>query len=723
MLGWHSVRRLFANDIDQFNRHWQTQITSAAQLEHHAQALLASLSLDEKIAQLSGPQGINALAAIIKLGIYVMGLKRFPNMYAGRNTAKNIPAISFSDGPRGVVIGRATCFPVASLRGASFDPQLELAIGEAIGREVRASNANYFAGLCVNLLRHPAWGRAQETYGEDPQHLALMGTALMHGVQAANCMVCAKHFAVNSIENSRFYLDVHIDDSTLHEVYLPHFKALVDAGIDSLMSAYNQVNGEYAGHSEPLLDTILRKQWGFDGFVSSDWLWGIYQTIKPAKAGMDLEMPIARFYGNKLKCAVERGTLGEKTIDQMCLRILRKKLNWAMTAETKPAKKIINSKHHRQLALRSALESIVLLKNDGALPLSAAADVLVVGNLLKEKNIGDNGSSRVSPRSVAQLTAAIKKHFPAARFLASSDPELVTQEAAQAQSVIVIAGFLPEQEGENLISNRSYKPDATEPVNQGGDRKDLHLPPDQQALLSAVTLANPNTSAVIISGSACYLDPWLADLRAVLWAGYYGECGADALAQLLAGKHNPAGHLPFSWPAVNNTLPPFDRTAPNINYAYFHGYRLLDQLNEQPAFYFGHGLSYSQLTISAVELIAAPKTTADLDAPICVSATVSNVSEMAAKLAVQCYSQQMQTASPYLPQKVLQTFQKVYIAGHSSTRLQLSFPLKQLARFINGEWQIEAGEYNLHIGSSSDPKQLTTISLRLTADIAEAALS
>lgn len=692
-----ALKTLTTIDVDQFNTYWRQHIRNDNELEQATDTLLQQLSLDEKLAQLHGDGG---LLSLIKLGIYVMGLKRFPNMYAGYNPSRRIPPLSFSDGPRGVVIGRATAFPAASLRGASFDTALEREIGQAIGRELRASHANYYGGLCVNLLRHPAWGRAQETFGEDSYHLAAMGTATMQGVQHAGAMVCAKHFAVNSIENSRFYLDVSLDEQTLHEVYLPHFKALVDAGVDSLMSAYNQVNGEFCGHSAPLLDDILRQQWHFKGFVSSDWLWGIYHTVKPALAGMEVEMPVARYYGRRLRRAVKQGQISELQIDQLARRVLRGKLHWASRAESAPSRTVIACAEHQQLAERAAQESIVLLQNRAqTLPLANSARVLLLGALAEHSNLGDFGSSRVSPPTVTTIKDALLEHFPNARYSDSNDPEHIRQLAQDADCVVVVAGYLPEQEGENLVSNHRYQPEKTSAVTRGGDRQDLHLPADQAALLDAATAAHPQTIAAIVSGSAVYLDRWREQLTGIFWLGYPGMRGGSAFAKLLSGAANPCGHLPFVMPTEHNTLPPFDRHAPCAHYGYFHGYALLDHLQQQPAFHFGHGLSYSDFTLDDVQLKVSEQ-------QIRVRGLVRNRSERAGKVVVQCYISQAATRSHYLPVKRLAGFCKLTTAGMSDSAFEIHIETSQLARFIDGHWQCEPGAYRALLGFSANPQQL-----------------
>ncbi len=227
---------------------------------------------------------------------------------AGAVERLGIPGIRFTDGPRGIVMGHSTCFPVSMARGATWDPDLEFEIGAAIGAEGRAQGANLFGGVCVNLLRHPSWGRAQETYGEDPVHLGAMGAALARGVRG-QLMACVKHYALNSIENARFQVDVTVDEDVLHEVYLPHFRAVVEAGAEAVMSAYNSVNGEWCGDNPTLLTDILRDEWGFQGFVMSDFVYGHRDPVGSVAAGLDLEMPFVQQRARALPAALAAGQL------------------------------------------------------------------------------------------------------------------------------------------------------------------------------------------------------------------------------------------------------------------------------------------------------------------------------------------------------------------------------------------------------------------------------
>src|SRR3954468_17004868 len=208
----------------------------------------------------------------------------------GRIARLGIPGLLFSDGPRGVVMGASTAFPVSMARGATWDLSLEERVGTAIGRELRAQGANFFGGVCINLPRHPAWGRAQETYGEDPLLLGEFGAALTRGVRP-NAMPVAKHYALNSMENARFSVDVTADDATLHEVYLAHFRRVVEEGVAGIMTSYNSVNGEWAGQNEHLMEGVLRREWGFEGVTVSDFIWGLRDPAKSLRNGLDVEEP------------------------------------------------------------------------------------------------------------------------------------------------------------------------------------------------------------------------------------------------------------------------------------------------------------------------------------------------------------------------------------------------------------------------------------------------
>ena len=677
------------------------------------QDLLERMTLQEKVAQLSGDGGPQFL---LRLGINVLLMGRFPNTYSGLNERLRIPPFSFSDGPRGVVIGRATCFPVAIARAASWDTQLEQRVGDAIGQEVRAVGANYFGGLCINLLRHPAWGRAQECYGEDPVLTGTMGVALLQSVQRHHVMVCAKHFAANSIENSRFYVDTRVDRRSLHEVYLPHFKRCVDAGVASLMSAYNKVNGEYCGHSDYLLNEVLRKQWGFKGFVTSDWLWGIHETRAPALAGMDVEMPYARHYGRKLVSAVQRGEVSQLAVDRNARRVIRTKLDFISRVDTQAYdQKLLACEAHRQLAREVAEKSMVLLKNEGAcLPLDKkrVKTIAVIGELAKAKNIGDHGSSRVSPPYVVTLLDGLRQYVKREgaaidiRFHNGKDSRGAVALAQEAEVVILVAGYRHNDEGENLASN--HKPGGHHKPAIGGDRPSLSLHSRDIDLIQAVATANANILVTLVGGSAIITSEWDQQVRAILMAWYPGMEGGHAFARLLFGDVNPSGKLPVSIPAKASDLVPFAPFAESADYGYCHGYTYLDQQRIQAAWPFGFGLSYTRfnyLMLSLDQQEWRSDAQGD-DRYLTVGVQIRNNGDRSGEEVVQCYvgfdRVGEKTGIDRHP-KLLRAFRKISLAAGEEASLSFELSLDDLKRYdpATSSWVLDCGEYRIMAGSSS----------------------
>jgi beta-glucosidase len=374
---------------------------SSEQIEAKAHELLAQLTLDEKINMMDGDAPFWPGLADMMGG----GYADHP-WHAGVISRLGIPGIRFVDGPRGVVMEGATTFPVSMARGAAWDVDLEERIGDVIGRELRALGGNLFGGVCINLLRHPAWGRAQETYGEDPYHLGEMGAALIRGVQQ-HAMACVKHFALNSMENARFQGDVRIAPRPLHEIYLSHFKRAVDEGVAAVMSAYNSVNGEWCGQNKTLLTDILKEHWGFDGYVLTDFMFGMRDAKKAVLAGQDLEMPFQMHYHEELKHLVEEGEVPLERVDDAVLRLLRQQLRLVRPRFHDPD--LVGSESRRKLSREAAEKSIVLLQNDDdLLPLQDLETIAVIGQLADKPNTGDGGSSDTRPAYVVTPLAGIR---------------------------------------------------------------------------------------------------------------------------------------------------------------------------------------------------------------------------------------------------------------------------------------------------------------------------
>lgn len=668
------------------------------EIERAAADLLAQMTLEEKIQQMSGDTPL--VSGLVEM-LRAYNTRPLP---AGENPRLGIPGIRFSDGPRGVVMYRSTCFPVSMGRGASFDPELEERIGDAIGVEARAQGANFFGGVCINLLRHPAWGRAQETYGEDPYHLGEMGAALVRGVQR-HIMACAKHFAGNSIENTRFKVDVRVDDRTLHEVYLPHFKRCVDEGVAAIMSAYNKVNGEYCGHHRRLLREILKQAWGFTGFVMSDFFFGIRDAGAAALGGLDIEMPFRHHYRRRLKKLVAKGQVPLAVIDEAVLRILRQKLRFAGVGEAgRYDRTAVGCAEHVALARLAAVKSMVLLQNQPVagkpvLPIDPAAvrRVALLGRLADADNTGDEGSSRVRPPYVITplhgLRAALGKEATLQHVSGLEIPAAVAA-ARDADVAIIIAGNTPKEEGEHMRSGK------------GGDRASLTLTPAEEALIQAVAAVNPRTIVALIGGSAFITEAWREQVPAILMAWYPGMEGGHALAEVLLGKANPGGKLPCSFPKSEDQLPYFDAKTDRIAYGYYHGYRRMDKDHHQPAFPFGYGLSYTTFRIADLEIAPAE---AGTDEPVRIRVRVTNTGSRPGDEVVQLY-----VGAPGVQVerfvKELKGFQRITLQPGETRQVTFNLLPHQM-RYYNPDtrtWELELGEYRVFVGNSSRAADLLT---------------
>lgn len=688
-----------------------TALTSE-QIDTRARELLAQLTLAEKLGTMDGDTPFwSGLAEMLA----PRGYASRP-WVAGAVPRLGIPGIRFVDGPRGVIMKGATTFPVSMARGASWDPALEERVGAAIGRELRALGGNFFGGVCINLLRHPAWGRAQETYGEDPRHLGAFGAALTRGVQR-HLMACVKHYALNSMENARFKLDVTLDARALHEVYLPHFKAVIDAGAASVMSAYNSVNGEWAGQNHPLLTEILKEQWGFAGFVMTDFIFGLRDARKAVLAGQDVEMPFSLHFHRSLKQLVQTGEVPLARIDDAALRVLRQQVRFAQGRNPSDyTPDVVGCAEHRQLAREVAQKSIVLLKNDdAALPLPNPKRVAVIGRLAEIPNTGDGGSSNTQPAHVVTslegLRAALGDN--AVAFDDGSDPARAAESAATADAAIVVVGYTHEDEGEFIPPDMipmfapTFPPPTPEeePIakkilpgheqqegsfSPGGDRDRLTLHPRDEALILAVAAANPRTIVVLMVGSAVITEAWRERVPAIVVLWYPGMEGGHALADVILGRVNPGGRLPCTFPRHAEDLPFFDREATQITYDLWHGYRKLARDGATAAFPFGYGLSYTTWQHANLQLAKQQLASADtLDVSLDVTNTGTVAGDDVVQLYITAHGSQVERAP-----RELKAFARITLAPGETRRVTFNLPVADLAYYDSAQgWLVEPIDY------------------------------
>lgn len=660
-------------------------------LEEVTNQLLAEMTLKEKIRLMQGhAMGVTVKNTLTK-GRYYNG-EAYP---AGGCKRLGIPPVLFTDGPRGIVMGKCTCFPVSMLRGATFDSELEYEIGKVFSKEATALGANLYAGVCINLLRHPMWGRAQETYGEDPFLLGEMGVALTKAMQENGIIACPKHYALNSIEDLRFKVDAKADQRTLHEVYLPHFKKCINAGAMSIMGAYNKVNGTYACENKELLTDILRDQWGFEGFTLSDFFYGIYDAVRSVKAGMDMEMPYYFRY-SVLPFKVKNGKLTENDINLSAKRILRSLIK-TLSNKKPQSKSVILSKEHTSLARKVAGKGMVLLKNNNnVLPIPQGKKIAVVGRYANKINVGDHGSSNVfSPYSVTAFEG-LKARFGESNVSAYNgcDIEKAKNAVENAEYIIACVGSDWLQEGEFLVNLGNVK---KKPKGSGGDRADLHVPSEDVALIKALSQTGKKLIVNVMGGSAYVIKEWSDLADSILFSFYSGLEGGNALADIISGDVNPGGKLPFTIAFDDNDYPKFLHIADKereIDYGYYHGYTLFDKKGVEPQYQFGFGLSYTSFDVTDA-------VTEKEEAELLVSATVKNTGAVCGDEVLQVYVSS-QNKDEDRPVKLLKGFKRVSLNSGESVKAEIRIPFEEI-KFYNPEsksWVLDK-KYTVLLGTDS----------------------
>jgi beta-glucosidase-like glycosyl hydrolase len=714
--------------------------TKSGELTAAVDELLGQLSNDERLDLLDGDAEFwPGMAEMI-----LDGYNHTPIVH-GAIERLGIPGLRFSDGPRGVVVGQSTAFPVSMARGATWDLSLEERVGEAIGSEMRAQGANFFGGVCINLPRHPAWGRAQESYGEDPIVLGEFGAALVRGVQQ-HAMAVAKHYALNSMENARFQVDVTADEATLHEVYLAHFRRVVEEGVSGIMTSYNSVNGEWAGQNERLMEGILRGEWGFEGVTVSDFIWGLRDAALSLHAGLDVEEPFRQQRGEYLPGDLESGRASWADVDRAARRILGTQLRfYAGRSTPEPDPSVVFSADHRALAREVAGRSMVLLKNEAVagrpiLPLTASelSSVAVIGRLAGIANTGDHGSSDVRSPEVTTPLDGLRAALDRATVVhvADDDPDAAARAAADADIAIVVVGYTAEDEGEYIGSDvfsdqallalfppangapeaerlsAAFVPQQGEETSivgstgVGGDRASLRLRPIDAEIIRATAAANPKTIVAVVAAGAVITEEWRSAVPAVLFSWYSGTEGGHALADVLFGTVDASGRLPFSIPTDEAHLPAFDRHATAITYDKWFGQRLLDRLGVEPAYPLGFGLSYTSFTVSELSIgtlsADAARPTAQL------SVTVTNTGDRGGRHIVEVYGRPIDAGDDF-PSRVLLGFGSVDLGAGESAPVSISASLRPLQRWTDHGFEFAAATAIIEVSRfAGDPDALTT---------------
>lgn len=628
-----------------------------------------------------------------------------------------IPAIVLSDGPHGVrfqpaeadhlgLAGSlpATCFPLAAAVGTSWDPEIAAAVGAGIGRDARVLGVDIVLGPGINIKRSPLCGRNFEYYSEDPLLSGVLGVAHVTGLQATGVGASVKHFAANNQETERMRVSADVDERTLREIYLPAFERVVtEAAPATVMCSYNKINGVYASQNRWLLTEVLREQWGFQGAVVSDW-GAVSDRVAALEAGMDLEMPGNGGTTNaEVLDAVRSGRIDEELVTRSAERV------GALTRRHATPTGEIDVDAQHDLARRLGADSIVLLKNDGVLPLSSGQTVAVVGPFAEELRFQGGGSSNINPTTVTHPLDAIRESAATigatVTFARGCEKEAggdstgsfdeAVSTAASADVAVVFVGLTDGEESE------------------GFDREVLGISDHQADLVRAVAGAAPRTVVVLSHGGLVTLEGWHDDVDAILDGFLLGQAGGGALADVLFGAVNPSGRLAETIPLRLEDTPSFlsfpgEQQHVRYGEGVMVGYRYYATVGRAVRYPFGHGLSYTSFESSDLTVDVTGHDTATA------SITVTNTGDRAGKHVVQLYV--ATTAGPVRrPVRELRAFTKVTLDPGESRRVELPLGRRAFAYYDVelADWVVAPGDYTVQIGTDAH-----TIVLEQTVELA-----
>ncbi len=628
-----------------------------------------------------------------------------------------LPALTVSDGPHGVrrvaneneMVAEslpATCFPTASCMASTWDVDLIHELGEALAEECIALGVDVVLGPGVNMKRTPLGGRNFEYYSEDPYLAGEMAASFINGVQSKGVGTSLKHFAGNNQEYQRMVISSEIDERTLHEIYLPAFETAVkQAKPWTVMCAYNQLNGVYCAENYRLLVEILKNDWGFEGFVVSDW-GAVHDRVASLAGGLDLEMPGPRERRVKAVVeAVQTGKLAESVLNDAVRRILRIILKASQTAKGGS----FDIAAHHALARRVAAAGMVLLKNNGVLPLKTPGKIAVIGLAAEKAHFQGGGSSHINPTRVDQPLAELEKLAGGAqiRFAegysedACFHQDLIDEAVENARSADVAILYIalpPSKESE------------------GYDRPDLELTRQQVALIQAVGAVQQNMVLVLNNGAPVVMGAWMDFPAAILEAWMMGQAGGGAIADILFGKVNPSGRLAETFPLRLEDTPayinfPGENGQVRYGEGLYIGYRYYDARQAAVQYPFGFGLSYTTFAYSQMSVSA--ETFQDIDGLV-VSVDVTNTGQVAGSEVVQLYVHD-QKSSLVRPPKELKGFAKVELQPGETKTIQIALDFRSFAYYDPAyqQWITEDGQFDLLVGASEqDIRCMQTVTLR-----------
>ena len=646
-------------------------------------SIVSRMTTEEKAAFLSG-NGMWFLKAVDSLGV---------------------PSVMVTDGPHGLrkqagagdhlglnASVTAICFPTAASLASTFDRDLVNKVGQALGDECQAEDVAVILGPGANIKRSPLCGRNFEYFSEDPYLTGEMAAAHISGVQSKNVGTSLKHFAANNQESRRMMVDTIVDERALREIYLTGFeKAVKQAKPWTVMGSYNLVNGEHACENHRLLTDILRKEWGFDGFIVTDW-GALADKLAGLKAGLDLQMPGDPASDAKLLKAVRNGEVDEALLDDACERVLEIVYRYI---ENRAADTVFDYEAHHALARKVETEGAILLKNSGSLPVASGKKLALIGKFVEKPVYQGGGSSHIHSWAVTSALDAFKEYEGEVRYAQGymtdkdeTDDKLLAEAidaASCADTAIIFAGM----------------PEGFE--SEGFDRKHLFLPNCQTALIEAVAKANPNTVVVLHNSSAVAM-PWLDKVSAVIEAYLGGEACGGAMFDIITGKVNPSGKLAETFPLRIEDTPAylnFPGWNDRVEYreGIYVGYRWYDARNMEVLFPFGHGLSYTTFEYSNLRISKEAMTDADT---VEVSCDITNTGAVAGREAAQLYVTRITEGTPR-PVRELKGFDKVLLAPGETKTVSFTLSKRSFAYYNTdiSDWYVDDGIYGIEIGASS----------------------
>ena len=645
-----------------------------------------------------------------------------------------IPELWMSDGPHGIrgeinwsnwdysgwTNDYITAFPALTCLAATFNPSLSKQYGISLGEEARYRKKDVLLGPGVNIYRTPLNGRNFEYMGEDPYLASVMVVPYIKGVQQNGVAACVKHYALNNQELWRGHINVEVSDRALHEIYLPAFKAAVKEGNAwSIMGSYNQFRGEHCSHNDLLLNQILKKDWGFEGVVISDW-GGTHDTKQAALNGLDIEMgsPIdkqtssrlafdANFLGQPFLELLKNDNIDKSILNDKVRRILRLMMRTTLNTERPFGR--INNKEHLQVSREIATEGIVLLKNENDFfPInpSQKITIAVIGeNAIKPMTIGGGSSELKADFEISPLEGLQKRYKNAtiiysigysSKNLKEGEMASLNNEAIETASkadLVLFFGGLNKNKGQDC---------------EDGDRQEFNLPYNQDYLISEIVKVNANIGIVLVSGNAVSM-PWISRVKAVMQTWYLGSEAGHAIADIISGNVNPSGKLPFSFPVklTDNAAHfygeisyPGDGKTQYYKDDIFVGYRWHDTKNIKPLFSFGHGLSYTSFKLSDIKTNKKTYTVTD---SINIKVKLTNIGNMDGSEVVQVYIGKPESKVTRAL-KELKGFKKIFLrkSEHSIINIPINVASLSFYDASISNWNLEKGDYIIYIGNASN---------------------